>query len=63
MTALRAGPRSAGDLKREAEAAGISERTLQRAKAMLGVVSNQIGTLNGGHEWQWSLPNTDVPAA
>jgi putative DNA primase/helicase len=50
---LAAGPRSAPDLKKAAVAACISWRTIERAKAELGVTSAKSG-LQGS--WMWQLP-------
>jgi hypothetical protein len=54
---LRAGPVAAGVVKDKATRAGISERTLKRAKAELGViveeVRNERGKVSG---WVWRLP-------
>jgi len=49
---LADGPRLAGDALREGVAAGISERTMQRARQLLGVVTRKRG-LTG---WEWTLP-------
>jgi hypothetical protein len=48
---LAAGPRSAPDCNREARNAGISERTLARAKC--GLVRGQKSSFRGG--WEWAL--------
>jgi hypothetical protein len=53
-TILSAGQRTADDVKREARKAGISERTLARAKATLKVKSNLVGFGKDG-QWYWSL--------
>src|SRR5208283_73168 len=47
-------PALARDMYRKAEAEGITEKTLQRAKARLGVVSKE---LNDG--WHWYMPGTE----
>ena len=50
------GARKATEIKILAEKAGISERTLKRAKADLGVVAKQVsGQSHGG--WTWELPS------
>ncbi len=49
---LADGPRPVKELKAEAKAAGITEITLQRAKATLGVRPSKTG-FGGG--WEWSL--------
>ncbi len=50
---LDEGPRPTQEIKTAARAAHISDRTLARAKADLGVKSTKDG-LNGG--WRWRLP-------
>ncbi len=53
------GPVEAKQVQREAREAGISERTLKRAKAALGVKSERLGAAGqqGGGTWVWGLPN------
>jgi hypothetical protein len=48
---LSTGPQTVVNLQLAAMMAGISERTLRRAKKSLGVVSDRDGT-----GWRWSLP-------
>src|SRR5262249_51209060 len=48
---LAEGPRNASAVLEAAVAAGISERTLDRAKAELGVESRKKGT----EGWEWAL--------
>jgi DNA repair protein RadA/Sms len=50
---LTRSPRSANDVHAEAHQRGLSDRTLKRAKAELGVVSRKQ-TMYG--VWEWSLP-------
>jgi hypothetical protein len=50
-TELMKGPRPANELYEAADRAGISERTLERAKSDLGVVSQRAG-----RGWMWNLP-------
>lgn len=50
---LRDDPRSAAEVIAEAEAAGFSTRTVQRAADDLGVVKEKDGFAAG---WTWSLP-------
>jgi putative DNA primase/helicase len=52
---LRAGPRESEELLGAAREQGISKRTLERAKSMLGVKSDRDGFGPEGH-WYWSLP-------
>jgi len=51
---LAAGARLASELVAEAEAIAISEKSLQRAKAKLGIVSRR-----SGKNWAWELPQDD----
>ena len=62
LTALLAeGPLQARDVCRLAAAAGVAKRTLDRAKAQLGVKVTRQG--NGrGASWWWSLPGGVAPA-
>jgi len=53
VTALCEGPVAGSQIIAEARGAGISERTLKRAKAALGVTSRK-GSMTG--PWVWSLP-------
>jgi len=61
---LADGPVAASQVKEEAEDAGISERTLWRAKKVLGVMAYREGEAGGrgkGH-WFWKLPVADLVA-
>jgi AAA domain len=51
---LKGGPAPARQVVEEGEGAGYSKRTLERAKADLGVES-----IKRGNEWFWSLPDQD----
>jgi len=51
---LGVGPTAAEEVKKEARHAGISEKTLLRAKAIVGVKSRRVG-FGGEGSWQWSL--------
>lgn len=56
---LRDGPRRWTDIQQAAHEAGISDRTMDTAKATLGIASEQIpepGTQGRGPSW-WSLPS------
>ena len=53
MSFLAEGPRPAREIYAEAEAAGISKRTLKRAKKILGASSRKEG-MDG--PWVWELP-------
>jgi hypothetical protein len=57
---LEGGPRQAKDVKHEAKAAGISERTLDRARTRLHVQASKAG-FSGG--WLWALPAKDAKDA
>lgn len=59
---LSAGPQSAGDVRERAERDGIKGRTLDRAKAALGVVATREGFANDGR-WVWVLPHSAPPPA
>jgi hypothetical protein len=52
---LSAGSLPAQEVKCEARKAGLSERTLLRAKAALGIKSRRVGYSKGG-VWHWELP-------
>jgi hypothetical protein len=52
---LANGPRSASEIQEAARRTGIAERTLKRAKAKLGVVSDKAEGVLGG-QWFWRLP-------
>ena len=53
------GPVEVKQIRREAHEAGISERTLDRAKHSLGVKADRQGEpgQQGGGVWFWALPN------
>lgn len=62
---LSAGPRPATEVRQAALAAGISERTLERAQKELGVVHLRLDDgkrRKGGGEWTWQLPAGTSPA-
>jgi hypothetical protein len=48
-------PRRAKDVQKEARDAGISERTLARAKAKMGVKAERVGGAGRDGFWAWSL--------
>lgn len=50
---LESGPVLADDVKKDARKAGIADRTLHRAKSILGVKPRKVGFIG---KWQWSLP-------
>jgi hypothetical protein len=59
---LAAGPEPAADVRDEAESAGISKRTLDRARQSLGVSAEREGEpgKRGGGKWFWRLPDIKV---
>ena len=70
VTELALGPVPVADLRRGAEAHGISWRTVERAKKLLGVEARRIssaGTARGAGRWEWFLElaeeRTDEPEA
>jgi putative DNA primase/helicase len=50
---LQDGPVDAGVIEERAKSAGVSQPTLRRAKATLGIKSSKKGMENG---WKWALP-------
>ena len=59
---LADGPVAASQVKEEADDAGISERTLARAKKVAGVISYREGEsgVRGKGQWLWKLPVVDL---
>jgi hypothetical protein len=53
---LHDGPRPSDELRRQARATGIADRTLDRAKTQLGVVAEQEW-IDDCNLWVWRLPN------
>ena len=53
---LAGGSVSVKDIRRDARKAGVADRTLDRAKAALGVTSHRLG-FGPDAEWRWSLPS------
>ncbi len=53
---LMGGPLTSDTIKAEARGAGVSQRTLWRAKAQLGVVAERRKNPAGDWEWFWRLP-------
>ena len=58
---LASGPRKAADLYTAAAAACIPDRTLERAKAALGVDSQQVVGKGDVRVWYWYDPAVDWP--
>ncbi len=56
---LAEGPVSAKAIKRQAEAAGISERTLKRGKSDLGIMARKR-SFGGEDAWIWELPSKEA---
>jgi hypothetical protein len=57
------GPVPASQVKEEAEDASISERTLKRAKKLVGVITyreNEAGERRGAGRWMWKLPVVEL---
>jgi AAA domain len=52
---LTPGPQSVDNVYRQSRAAGIADRTLSRAKASLGILSEE-SRIDGCNIWYWSLP-------
>lgn len=52
---LEDGPRPAKDIKAAARDAGISEATLRRAKAEIGVDAERVGGVASQGHWEWRL--------
>ena len=50
---LAAGPQPARVLLKAAKAAGIAERTLHRAKDLLGVTTERSGGYGAHGQWGW----------
>lgn len=60
---LAAGPQPARALLNAARTAGIAERTLHRAKDLLGVTTQRIGGYAGHGQWVWyPLPCEVTPS-
>jgi hypothetical protein len=60
---LADGPVPASDIIANAEDAGISEKTLRRAKKLLGVIAYREGEAagkRGAGQWLWKLPIADL---
>jgi hypothetical protein len=60
---LANGPVPAKDVYRNAEGAGISKRTLERAKKQIGIVTGRLrekGKPGGGGFWTWQLPTDNL---
>ena len=56
---LSDGPVRADEIQKLAKRAGITGKTLQRAKKDLEVIATRMGTVGGGGFWTWALPNTN----
>ena len=56
---LSDGPVRADEVQRLAKRAGITAKTLQRAKKDLEVITTRMGTVGGGGFWTWELPKTN----
>jgi RecA-family ATPase len=49
----------AKDVYSEAHQQGVHDRTLEKAKALLGIESRRVGGVAGKGHWVWSRPNPD----
>jgi putative DNA primase/helicase len=58
---LAKGPMPTKWIKPAASQAGIAWRTVQRACSDLGIIASRIGGIAAEGEWQWQLPDADVP--
>lgn len=59
---LAQGPMPSRWVKKQAKEAGIADRTLDRAKQVLGVRSDKSGGIGGADScWKWSLPEVRQP--
>jgi hypothetical protein len=58
---LAAGPRSSHDIWQAAQKAGLSARTVQRAKSALGIHCRRVHT-DGRPVSYWLLPGQELPA-
>jgi hypothetical protein len=59
---LAAGPKPSKEVLKQAREAGISVRTLRRAKSSLGIRSERESTHNqGAGLWAWSLCSSSIP--
>lgn len=59
---LAYGPRHVQGLRVAATGAGLSWRTIERAKGDLGVKSHRVGGAAGEGRWEWSLPRESKAA-
>jgi hypothetical protein len=60
---LDVGPRPAKEIRKAAADAGVSPRTLDRAKAALKVTSEREGGIADKGQWFWRLPGTPTKDA
>ncbi len=56
LSILANGPVGAKEARAEARLAGIADRTLDRARAAMGVIATRTGGLGAAGRWEWSLP-------
>jgi putative DNA primase/helicase len=59
---LATGPRPVREVRKAARESGISDRTLDRAKAAVGVVAHRVGGAASAGHWEWSLSAPAVSA-
>jgi hypothetical protein len=53
---------ASNEVKRQVRAQGISERTLFRVKARMGVIAEREGSFTDRRAWVWRLPEAPNPA-
>lgn len=53
---LQSGPVRVATVRAQTRSAGISDRTLDRAKSRLGVTTHHFGRPGDGGYWEWALP-------
>ena len=57
---LSDGPKSAKDIRKDADGAGYSWATIRRAQQKLGIKARKEGGHFGGYQkWVWALPAPD----
>ncbi len=59
---LTIGPVSVKQIQAESEGAGLSWRTVRRAKERLGIAVKRVGGLARDGRWEWHLPTPSMPS-
>jgi hypothetical protein len=64
LAELAKGPRPVREVRKTAREAGISDRTLDRAKTVVGVEAHRVGGAASAGHWEWSLsaPAVSTPS-